>query len=266
MHHRSGVLLQGLSPRVRGNRPAICPFTSYAGSIPACAGEPHPITRRLPEIPVYPRVCGGTITIRSGSSQRYGLSPRVRGNPFYVSRRLLVERSIPACAGEPGPKSGVTGAWTVYPRVCGGTFNTGAGQNLIPGLSPRVRGNQAQYVPPQREIRSIPACAGEPSSSFPKPPMSRVYPRVCGGTRTLNNHLRYEEGLSPRVRGNRQMSIRPRGPTRSIPACAGEPASWSGLSSIDRVYPRVCGGTSFNGTGPYRQRGLSPRVRGNRVP
>ena len=50
----------GLSPRVRGN--LICGVLrrSFAGSIPACAGEPHCRAEQSACQGVYPRVCGGT--------------------------------------------------------------------------------------------------------------------------------------------------------------------------------------------------------------
>ena len=37
---RPGDLLQGLSPRVRGNLQVRCDDRRWLGSIPACAGEP----------------------------------------------------------------------------------------------------------------------------------------------------------------------------------------------------------------------------------
>ncbi len=73
-------------------------------------------------------------------------------------------------------------------------------------------------------------------------------------------------GLSPRVRGNlsiRYVCIRP---SRSIPACAGEPPTWDCSRPSKWVYPRVCGGTSVCHRQDQPDLGLSPRVRGNRVP
>ena len=54
-----------------------------------------------------------------------------------------------------------------------------------------------------------------------------------------------------------------RTPTRSIPACAGEPAPASARSVPKAVYPRVCGGTSIRAGRGSNGCGLSPRVRGN---
>ena len=195
------------------------------GSIPACAGEP-----RVPELGsrrlsksglsprvrgnqrrstsldathrVYPRVCGGTWcggSARCWAIGSRGLSPRVRGNRHFDQSPHDLAR--------------------VYPRVCGGTEPRGQ------GLSPRVRGKPTGLSRPG----SIPACAGEPSfrpkSARPgkglsprvrgnrtvniqPTPVTRVYPRVCGGT---------DGASSPRA-GVYEVRY-----PRSIPACAGEP-------------------------------------------
>ena len=136
------ITLDGLSPRVRGNRGAADARRQHDGSIPACAGEPRGHHARRPTRRVYPRVCGGT----DGKTIQYyldkGLSPRVRGNPTTDCAAPLWTRSIPACAGEP---SGTTVNITnqkVYPRVCGGTRQTRQATFARIGLSPRVRGNQ----------------------------------------------------------------------------------------------------------------------------
>ena len=50
----------------------------------------------------------------------------------------------------------------------------------------------------------------------------------------------------------------------SIPACAGEPERGLTLGDVERVYPRVCGGTFQPLSAVPQAKGLSPRVRGNR--
>ena len=55
--------------------------------------------------------------------------------------------------------------------------------------------------------------------------MTRVYPRVCGGTTGKFSRATRRRGLSPRVRGN-QNRIRVAFYAEQV-----------------RVYPRVCGGT-----------------------
>ena len=53
-------VIEGLSPRVRGNRGWPRSNMGRRGSIPACAGEPHPSRTAASGCRVYPRVCGGT--------------------------------------------------------------------------------------------------------------------------------------------------------------------------------------------------------------
>ncbi len=53
---------QGLSPRVRGNHRGGYQCLQAGRSIPACAGEPAREGDTMTTEPVYPRVCGGTIS------------------------------------------------------------------------------------------------------------------------------------------------------------------------------------------------------------
>ena len=131
------------------------------------------------------------------------------------------------------------------------------------GLSPRVRGNLGHCDLDWSGGGSIPACAGEPLHSRPLRVVVPVYPRVCGGTATMAAIAKPTGGLSPRVRGNRvnPPALDERG--RSIPACAGEPASGPSLRRMASVYPRVCGGTHSLPSASLSAMGLSPRVRGN---
>ena len=139
-----------------------------------------------------------------------------------------------------------------------------AGANI--GLSPRVRGNRAGFGSRRISGRSIPACAGEPLVPPLYPPPRRVYPRVCGGTAGRLVTVPVDEGLSPRVRGNRWKRKLAEGRNGSIPACAGEPGASPQTIPIPGVYPRVCGGTTDNARQVRLRTGLSPRVRGNHEP
>ena len=256
--------VQGLSPRVRGNRGKAASDYTAGGSIPACAGEPAGTIWAGERRGVYPRVCGGTADGQTAVRIANGLSPRVRGNQLLVVPLSNHPGSIPACAGEPEYLPFISPPGRVYPRVCGGTPAEPEYEVPAMGLSPRVRGNPRRPAGHDIPAGSIPACAGEPRriSTFPNP--GKVYPRVCGGTARRRLGREWAAGLSPRVRGNQTVvSTLPDG-TRSIPACAGEPALPRRPKSGPAVYPRVCGGTS-GGRGPKAaQKGLSPRVRGNR--
>ena len=55
---------QGLSPRMRGNRPYASSAAFAQGSIPAHAGEPFCLSTLPSADRVYPRACGGTALLR----------------------------------------------------------------------------------------------------------------------------------------------------------------------------------------------------------
>ena len=57
-----GIILRGLSPRVRGNPPPAWLCLQVRGSIPACTGEPVVPVAPVIHHSVYPRVYGGTST------------------------------------------------------------------------------------------------------------------------------------------------------------------------------------------------------------
>ena len=197
-----GTADTGQSPRVRGNHQLREAGRLVLRSIPACAGEPRCMRPQGTCRWVYPRVCGGTSPNYNLVTPVLGLSPRVRGNQRREVQHYQLDRSIPACAGEPCSFDHAIGTSVrVYPRVCGGTILTCQLRRLR-SVYPRVcGGTRCRLESPARRCASIPV-AGEPS---PRPSLSGLSPRVRG-----NRHSTYE---SPRS----QCTV------RSIPACAGEP-------------------------------------------
>ena len=205
------------------------------------------------------------VSITADPFVKLGFSPpRVRGNPDGHLHWGFSTGSIPACAGEPSPTLFVACTCAVYPRVCGGTDCRPERAGRWRGLSPRVRGNRLVILGSSHLLRSIPACAGEPLSPALLLGHRRVYPRVCGGTKSSVSWMYWGIGLSPRVRGTRARPGRPAPPAGSIPACAGDPRSWRWASTRCTVYPRVCGGPVSETWRGRARPGLSPRVRGTR--
>ena len=172
-----------------------------------------------------------------------GLSPRVRGNLSRLRGKLGAVRSIPASAGEPPRQERRRRGNKVYPRECGGTVKTRPSNMLSKGLSPRVRGNRQPTAKAGPHLRSIPASAGEPDSHAPLRGPGPVYPRECGGTERVNHFADCVIGLSPRVRGNHEVTGVGIPRIGSIPASAGEPTLATIATYVARVYPRECGGT-----------------------
>ncbi len=218
-------MLDGLSPRVRGNHSTSAGMSSSIRSIPARAGEPTRRRRRGRPDRVYPRACGGTLQVAALTQQRGGLSPRVRGNLVGRRRDGDDAGSIPARAGEPSHSGRLRRPAPVYPRACGGTIPQRSPSQASTGLSPRVRGNHPTAVAFAGQHRSIPARAGEPSSPVTPLAPTAVYPRACGGTMLLDGDAFEALGLSPRVRGNPGQRLCRPDRRRSIPARAGEPST-----------------------------------------
>ena len=168
---------------MRGSPPNCMILRRLYRSIPACAGQPKTPTFVASESVVYPRVCGAATHAASSSSCHHGLSPRVRGSLLRRSLFLLRFRSIPACAGQPGPPQ-PSWCWRrVYPRVCGAARRVYPQCPPAKGLSPRVRGSRGLPWRKRWESRSIPACAGQPKTSRPTSQVTKVYPRVCGAAK-----------------------------------------------------------------------------------
>ena len=245
--------LDGLSPRLRGNRlqatrsrgPWREPLRTRgppAGLSPRLRGN-HPLRIEARPVSLSPRLRGTGI-----SRSLWGLSPRLRGNPGHWTCNYRAcypqSGSIPAPAGEPLRYRDTTRPTTA-------------------GLSPRLRGNR--YRPRIKARRGLP---------------TGVYPRACGGTLDISRWtherpLRCGSIPAPAgepIRMRRRVMLTAAG---SIPAPAGEPrtcrlglarTAHSTARAVHPVYPRACGGTKSYGQPVVvspRSFGLSPRLRGN---
>ena len=192
---------------------------------------------------VDPRVCGETGYQGRRVLWIRGRSPRVRGNLELVPGIEERGGSIPACAGKPTTATVSAIPTTVDPRVCGETTSWPRSRSSGAGRSPRVRGNR-DLVP--RRVSccgSIPACAGKPFTQGKTVLLFQVDPRVCGETPLALGFGFSNKGRSPRVRGNRAGDVVGGRQDRSIPACAGKPATHDRSSDRSAVDPRVCGET-----------------------
>ena len=247
-------------PQSRGER------NGKRRSIPACAGEAPAASAGRLTIPVYPRVCGGSLPRWADRQYDYGLSPRVRGKRPPIVGGHRPDGSIPACAGEARRRAGRCWCGRVYPRVCGGSMGLCIFQRRRYGLSPRVRGKHRPESLSRSRVRSIPACAGEAGLGLGSSRPAAVYPRVCGGSGVPGHHLTPCGGLSPRVRGKPPGAGRQWRMFGSIPACAGEAAPPGRAECHTKVYPRVCGGSQKTAFQLFAPAGLSPRVRGKQLP
>ena len=109
-------------------------------------------------------------------------------------------------------------------------------------LSPRGRGKLPGQLQANAGKWSIPAWAGETLSRAGRRVSVTVYPRVGGGNPKKSQRATPYRGLSPRGRGKLCYPLFVLLHQGSIPAWAGETASWSSTKSTRLVYPRVGGG------------------------
>ena len=136
----------------------------------------------------------------------------------------------------------------------------------IHGLSPPARGSPGRRTPGRPGPGPIPARAGEPRSSPPRPENREAYPRPRGGAGCNRRCLPATWGLSPPARGSRQVERLARHVGRPIPARAGEPCHRSRVRCDIRAYPRPRGGARSGTRRLGGHRGLSPPARGSPGP
>ena len=104
---------------------------------------------------------GGNGIKASTAAAAAGLSPRGRGKPTDEAGLAQSSRSIPAWAGETRIRGACPDIRMVYPRVGGGNVAVIAARLRREGLSPRGRGKRTLWRDGGRDVRSIPAWAGE---------------------------------------------------------------------------------------------------------
>ena len=215
--------IEGLSPHARGNHFRLGNLRGTCGTIPACAGEPCSRCRFSRGSGDYPRMRGGTRIRPWLMPSAWGLSPHARGNREVIQQNPASSGTIPACAGEPRGLTLPLDEDGDYPRMRGGTE---AKQNIereCKGLSPHAWPNRRHTERSVGRPGTIPACAGEPSTSSAGEARLRDYPRMRGGTCSSSAGRVRPTGLSPHARGNPSVSVLPPARPGTIPACAGEP-------------------------------------------
>ena len=172
---------------------------------------------------VDPRMRGGAPKVCHPFTRCLGRSPHARGSPrsiFFLASR---PGSIPACAGEPNLRGLLEPRNWVDPRMRGGAAPDGRSVGLAEGRSPHARGSLGHLLEPLELQGSIPACAGEPSSTVCWLVATGVDPRMRGGATVPFVVIFCNPGRSPHARGSRISLLTASPRLGSIPACAGEP-------------------------------------------
>ena len=209
-------------------------------------------------------MCGGRFRDRAVAELGAGSSPRVRGTQKPHNTLKIIERIIPACAGDALAARLTARRRSDHPRVCGGRTSCSAVSCLTHGSSPRVRGTRALHGGFGGIVRIIPACAGDTRHPGAMLVVRTDHPRVCGGRAGELMAAGARAGSSPRVRGTPDQGGEGQRRSRIIPACAGD-ARGACRPRRDRPdHPRVCGGRGLSKKEAQTFSGSSPRVRGTR--
>ena len=130
----------------------------------------------------------------------------------------------------------------LHPRVCGEHAAVMGDGSSAAGSSPRVRGTYDRRAYPPKQVRFIPACAGNIYNLNQQLTNEPVHPRVCGEHKPVRAAAIYRSGSSPRVRGTSERAEIDDLEIRFIPACAGNiGSSVFVLAGLAGSSPRVRG-------------------------
>jgi len=170
----------GSSPRVRGTQRNHSFQNRRTRFIPARAGNAR-CCGMCPQPPaVHPRACGERTARFNSHNRDPGSSPRVRGTLRLTREFRIIDRFIPARAGNAAQFRPMRKAAAVHPRACGERFKIWPIWVSRIGSSPRVRGTRLNRSANQFRARFIPARAGNAFYSQKYPILPSVHPRACG--------------------------------------------------------------------------------------
>src|SRR5690606_2879726 len=125
----------------------------------------------------------------------------MRGTGTDLSWVCLHTRFIPADAGNGPVATSDYARSPVYPRGCGERPSFRFGPYSLNGLSPPMRGTEADDIAMFLKARFIPADAGNSETLRLGRGLSAVYPRGCGERFAWAVVCSICAGLSPRMRG-----------------------------------------------------------------
>ena len=150
----------GLPPQVRGE-PAKA-FTRWPNVrlTPAGAGRTPSERPSASSIWAYPRRCGENRTRNPTRGRTRGLPPQVRGEPRRHHAHAAPVGLTPAGAGRTSPQDYHSQYHLAYPRRCGENVFGLKRPELLSGLPPQVRGEQAPQPADAWPSRLTPAGAG----------------------------------------------------------------------------------------------------------
>ena len=193
--------VDGSSPRGRGTRQGDIAFAADVRFIPARAGNTFGLVGPTSSAPVHPRAGGEHASGFWATLVADGSSPRGRGTLIDGPILAHLQRFIPARAGNTVSPSQPRRDSPVHPRAGGEHEDCCRVAAADAGSSPRGRGTLLATLVPQRNLRFIPARAGNtgrPNTAVINPP---VHPRAGGEHMNRRPSGSMSDGSSPRGRG-----------------------------------------------------------------
>ena len=170
----------GSSPRVRGKLVVFVAFCFTCRIIPARAGQTLGRSLENNSKPDHPRACGANSNPAAPKKRNGGSSPRVRGKRLAGIATVHFGRIIPARAGQTVFRRQTYRPVPDHPRACGANAAVRRSFMIPSGSSPRVRGKPRAYAADIREMRIIPARAGQTATTDDKTLQRADHPRACG--------------------------------------------------------------------------------------
>ncbi len=162
--YRDGVMVDGSSPRMRGKLFLRVGQGRVLRIIPAHAGQTRlRVSVRL-SVPDHPRACGANSFTTTVAARPGGSSPRMRGKRAQDQTGGHRRRIIPAHAGQTMRRPHAASASSDHPRACGANLRWVSAEKSNGGSSPRMRGKLRPCDLAPRQIRIIPAHAGQTSA------------------------------------------------------------------------------------------------------
>ena len=195
-----------------------------------------------------------------------GSSPHARGTLLHGEVIELVERFIPACAGNAHRPRPAPPPRSVHPRMRGERSSLWKALSRTQGSSPHARGTPGGASLAADGMRFIPACAGNAVLAMVQDIEEAVHPRMRGERLPCQLLPLKAGGSSPHARGTHGHAARDGGRDRFIPACAGNACGRSVPSWQGTVHPRMRGerlGVDVLRKPVY---GSSPHARGTPTP
>ena len=191
----------GSSPRMRGKPVRSRRLRARRRIIPAHAGQTNSVPAKRSSHADHPRACGANGQQFLTNLGTFGSSPRMRGKPRLERDDSRTRRIIPAHAGQTSRTPTPTPTVSDHPRACGANAAAGRIRTLRRGSSPRMRGKQGGRRKLEREIRIIPAHAGQTTGTTRFREGFPDHPRACGANHVPQQDARQPRGSSPRMRG-----------------------------------------------------------------